>query len=866
MSSRLSGWRLALRLAARDALRHRARSLLVLVMIALPVAAVGVADTVYGTSATTGTEALERRLGTAAARVDLFAGGNQVFQLPDPEDGLSFDGGGRGDQTLGVDDVAALLGGDRPLTEVREGTLRYETARGVGDAEVAELNVDDPLTAGLAELTSGRWPASPDEVVVNADLADRDPGEALVLADGTRLTIVGTAESTRYTGYPRAFGLPGAFDLGRRAQRAVLVGGPPVTWEQVRALNERGAAVASRAVLADPPTEDQLPAEVQWGTGGIDNATLTVLVLVVVMVLLEVVLLAGPAFAVGARRQARTLALVAAAGGTPAQARRVVLASGVVLGLAAALLGTVLGIAGAAALMPLFQSASDTRFGPFDVAPLHLLGVAGFGVLSALLAAGVPAWVASRQDVVAVLAGRRGDARPSRRSPLLGLVLLGGGVGASAYGASRGTTGGGEVPIAVGAVVSVLGMILLVPVVVAAVARLSRRLPLPLRFAARDAARHRTRTVPAVAAVAATVAGVVALGIAVTSDEAQNRETYRASLPMGAATVTDYRADADHDVYAAAVRGVAPDLRVERLRGFDERRAVVRFRAGDRARLLTSYGGPFAATVLVADEVPDALMDLDAEQRRAGDAVLSDGGMLVFTDGEVEASTSRVVLRRSGRDGGQSAATAPAVFVAVEGDYATVQGVVAPEVAQRLGAEVEDTGLYLPGPVPAATAADVSEAVGAVRDSGSFYVERGYEAPDETVVVQLVLAGLGAVLMLGGTLTATFLALTDARPDLATLSAVGAAPRTRRGVAAAYALVVGLVGAVLGALVGAVPGVAITYPLTGPLSDGTGGGPSHYLDVPWLLVLGVVVGLPLLTTALVGLTARSRLPLTARVD
>ena len=147
------------------------------------------------------------------------------------------------------------------------------------------------------------------------------------------------------------------------------------------------------------------------------------------------------------------------------------------------------------------------------------------------------------------------------------------------------------------------------------------------------------------------------------------------------------------------------------------------------------------------------------------------------------------------------------------------------------------------------------------------YAERGYQADDETMIVQLVLAGLGAVLMLGGTLTATFLALSDARPDLATLSAVGAAPRTRRGVAAAYALVVGLVGAVLGALVGAVPGVAITYPLTAPYGFGDGANaPSHYLDVPWLLVIGVVVGLPVLTSALVGLTARSRLPLVARLD
>ena len=63
-----------------------------------------------------------------------------------------------------------------------------------------------------------------------------------------------------------------------------------------------------------------------------DSAMVAVVALIAVMALLEVVLLAGPAFAVTARRQARTLALIAAGGGTPRQARRVILATGVVLG------------------------------------------------------------------------------------------------------------------------------------------------------------------------------------------------------------------------------------------------------------------------------------------------------------------------------------------------------------------------------------------------------------------------------------------------------------------------------------------------------------------------------------------------------
>ena len=78
---------------------------------------------------------------------------------------------------------------------------------------------------------------------------------------------------------------------------------------------------------------------------------------------------------------------------------------------------------------------------------------------------------------------------------------------------------------------------------------------------------------------------------------------------------------------------------------------------------------------------------------------------------------------------------------------------------------------------------------GPIDDSDIGYVSAdSVSSPSRAVArLRVVLGALGAVLMLGGTLTATFLALSDARPDLATLSAVGASPRTRRGVAAAYA-------------------------------------------------------------------------------
>jgi putative ABC transport system permease protein len=77
---------------------------------------------------------------------------------------------------------------------------------------------------------------------------------------------------------------------------------------------------------------------------------------------------------------------------------------------------------------------------------------------------------------------------------------------------------------------------------------------------------------------------------------------------------------------------------------------------------------------------------------------------------------------------------------------------------------------------------------------------------------------------------------------------------------------------VLGAALGFIPGIAISYPLTsGSVSEGDVDAaghhlPTHFLDVPWAWVLGLVVVLPLVTALIVGLTARSRLPLVARLD
>ncbi len=404
-------------------------------------------------------------------------------------------------------------------------------------------------------------------------------------------------------------------------------------------------------------------------------------------------------------------------------------------------------------------------------------------------------------------------------------------------------------------------MIFLVPVVVVAMARLGRRMPLPLRYAVRDAARHRTRTVPAVAAVAATVAGVVALAIANSSDQAQAKADYHPLLPQGLSSVVVNRAHPDWTAVTAAVTRVAGTSHVETVHGLATHQPFELRAPGHRA-LTAGWASPFPTPALVSDggdEATQALVwpSLSTAQQHRVEAALGAGRAVVFTQDPV--AGDHAVLRL-----GHDRLRLPALFVPVGDRMMATQGVLPPSLLHRLGVTRTASGLLVSGaPLTASQEDDLTQVLGGVDSSASLYVERGYQTANAEKIVLWILFGLGAILMLGGTLTATFLALSDARPDLATLSAVGASPRTRRGVAAAYALAVGFVGAVLGAAVGFIPGVAITYPLTRGFDPGA---PSHYLEIPWLLIGGLVIALPLFTALVVGLLARSRLPVVARLD
>jgi putative ABC transport system permease protein len=884
VSAWLVRWRLALRIARRDALRHRARTLLVLAMVGIPVMAVVGADTFFRTAEISPAEEAAIVLGAADATL-VGEAREQIYA--DPETGALWNlGAPAADPPWTAEEIAGVLPEASRVVETSEGRVSYRTDAGRAAVTALARNSADPMLDGTLTLDTGRFPREYGEVAISLPVADRGyvVGDTLELtADEVPARVVGIVESR--PGRSEPFLVLDSSDAGLLTSplRRFLVTVPGgLDWPAVQALNARGLVAVSREVVADPPSPAEwLPPEEPADLFASDPAGEAVLALVVASVVLEIVLLAGPAFAVGVRRQRRDLALIGAAGGSPADLRRVVLASGVILGGGAAVLGAGLGVVLAGVASPIVEPWTGRTLGPFEVPLLDVAVTAAVGLVAGLGAAWFPARQAARTDVVDTLAGRRGQVRTSWRSPVLGFVLAAAGMVLVVLGAQ-----GAEIGVAAGAVLLIVGLVTASPWLVGLLAPLGRRLPVAGRLAVRDATRNRSRTAPAVAAVMATVAGVTALSIGSASDSAQARRDYVPQAPLGTAMITGDLGEGAWADVEAVLREQAPERPVSRIQTVPWVNGVMRELAVLRpdcdgpveecrwwldqpVTISGGYGEVIAIDAETARDLTDAsIRDDIARELGAGRlVVLGDGA--VGDDGTVRLAA--IEYEETGREyvGSVTAtATLPASYVALP-PRGLVQLpaviLVPPELAGRLPLEVRTTTLVTGGPEDPVTPEQeqhMQEAIGVLSGVAGVSVERGWQ--DDLAIARYVLSGLAALLVLVATLTATGLALTDARPDFATLAAVGAAPRTRRFTAMASAAVVGGGGALLGVLVGMAPGIAVAYPLTGGDSFGAAGG-RVLVDIPWLLLGGVAVLVPLLAVVVTGLAVRSRLPMSQRI-
>ena len=902
-------WRLALRLAARDARAHRGRSILIMIMVLAPALLIGSAATWASTDDLSAAESLPTTLGHSQAMITSYAG-VKVDQLPDPNDAngesgsepaLPF-GDHQPDEEWTTTQLAALTGGtvfavDYPLLLRGEGTAI---------AEVEALAIDHARLpeSGLARLVSGRWPATADEMVITeAGLRSGLPVTGLVGLRGQEgaaahgLTVVGVVEAS----HPDRRRLHAVVDDAVRewlpvnhGQRGYLVQRPdPVTWAEVRAWNAYGLLVLSRAVVLDPPPASEQSPELRQQARDQRAAILGLAALIAVGLLLETTLLAGPAFAVSAARQRRSVALIASNGAERSQLRRYVLSQALLLGGLAAAAGALLGLAGGAGLIAV-QLWLEPRasVGPFDP-PWVVIGVLVLAAtLSSVVAALVPARGAATLDIADVLAGRE-RSRPIRgRTPLLGgmIMFAAAGVLLARLLAWPGTDIGAVDVLAT--VVLVLSGLFLVGGLLVVLGGLVGRLPLPVRLPVRDAARQRSRSSSAIAAVMVTVATMTILVVANASDDRQGARDYETDQVVGHGYV--YGEEAGAGAVRARIAEQHPDWEIRRLdwlgpegrREGTGRESAFAVRPRGCSAVESISLGDFSDPARCSRVGLDGDFLLLATNRRAvanvalparAAEIWQRGGMLVAdrtwcSTGRSGSVIGSVVLPDYDQVRVERELSVPGAVVAAEelarltqqnapNRVMRVGGVLPLESAEQLGLPTQVMRYEVidpDGPISRADERAINEGSGA----GSMEVERGYVSEAQTLI--WVMLAVSGALVLVAALVATALAQAEGQADLATLAALGGTLGTRRRLVAVQAAVIAGLGAGLGLLLGLLPGSTVALSLTS-IDMNTGETVAGLVVIPWIRLGLVVLGIPVLAAALAALAVRRAPILTRRL-
>jgi putative ABC transport system permease protein len=350
-----------------------------------------------------------------------------------------------------------------------------------GSIETFTLRAQDPhgpFGQSMLSLISGRYPAGPGQAALTPDLA-----RTLNLKAGDLWSEGG--KSWRVTGIvtnPQSlldeFALVAPGQVTTPTQVTVLFDAPEVKDASI------GPTVVSRqSAAASNPL----------------NPETIVLGLATVGMLL-IALVAAGGFTVLAQRRLRSLGMLGSLGATDRNIRLVVRVNGLLVGLAGAAAGFVIGMAAWLAYRPRLESSVHHLIGVFQV-PWAVIGPAlVLAVLASFLASGRPARSVTRMPVVAALSGRPAPPKGAHRSVVPGLAAMVAAAALLAYG-GHSVNGGGALFVVVGLVVLVAGVILIAPLGLAVLGRLARPAPVAVRLALRDLARYRARSGSALSAI-----------------------------------------------------------------------------------------------------------------------------------------------------------------------------------------------------------------------------------------------------------------------------------------------------------------------------------------------------------------------------
>ncbi|MGH3128366.1 MAG: ABC transporter permease, partial [Gaiellaceae bacterium] len=382
---------------------------------------------------------------------------------------------------------------------------------GVETVDFRSQDPDGPYGGELLGVRSGSYPAGPGQVAVTdgvAELLSLELGETLAL-DGRQRTIVGIVENPR--DLSDEFALVSPSSAAAPHNVTVLV----------------DASMESLRAYAESLPENGRSGLVQLGTLGENEAADSFAMFSIATVfLLLASLVAAAGFAVVAQRRLRQLGMLAAIGATQQHLRLVLLWNGAVVGVVAALLGTIAGLALWVTFAPTLESALGHRIDRLSLPWMLLAMVVLLAVLGATAAAWWPGRTVARLPTLLALSGRPPQPRPACHSAIAAAGLITVGIGCLAL------SNRDRVPLIVaGILATILGTLLLGPLTIRVLARTAAHTPVAPRLALRDLARYQARSGAALAAITLALGIAAALVVTAAAEEKQESQRLAAALP-----------------------------------------------------------------------------------------------------------------------------------------------------------------------------------------------------------------------------------------------------------------------------------------------------------------------------------------------
>ncbi|HEY3833771.1 MAG TPA: FtsX-like permease family protein [Acidimicrobiia bacterium] len=484
--SGVARWRFASRLARREVRRRPGRTILVMLLVAIPVFGM-TALTVLVRTNQNDAAAWRREFG----RADLMVPAAKLPNSPALPAGSS-SVTGRFASSIGL--------------ALSDGTARL--------ADVTDVPLDNSIVHGVVLVRSGRVPTQPGEALISPSLARAfhvGVGDTLrISSPGWTERVVGIG--VRATNWNEGFVAVRGTELAR-ASAPVAANTTAVTLVKLP-----GHPSKTTLDSYSPTYQSVVSIEANEANRNVDW------VLVGGLVALAIVgIVISGAFAVGARRQLVTLGQLSANGADEGLLRRTLSLQGLWCGA----LGSVLGIA--AGLVTLFLMRSNFESwlhhdpGAYIWPGVDLAAIVVTGVVAATVAAFIPARSAARVPVLSALAGRRPLGSLPRRIVPIGAALFGSGlfvlvlVASAAKGVNNSGGNGLALSAVFGGLLVLAGACCVSSVVVASLAQLGRTVRGAARIAVRSVVRSRARSAAVVMALAAVNAGAVAMATAVDS-------------------------------------------------------------------------------------------------------------------------------------------------------------------------------------------------------------------------------------------------------------------------------------------------------------------------------------------------------------